>query len=204
MEKQPCMLVLKQQLALLGVCITVCTFTTWPTPYVLQIVHFNDQVRSFFFYGDWISDKRRRVELVEGTVGENNTYKVGCQYVDMLFDETLLVGVIEPEPSLSVQKLGRAWRDMARVVGWQQTCMDGMICMRAWRAVHTDALPWSAALGRLSSRPATSVAQAQMPTSPLPCLERRTARWAVLRVCQSLIAHGLRHRALHNPHRACV
>ena len=43
----------------------------------IQVLHFNSGVRGFFLYDDWISGEKRRVQLVLGKVGENNTYKVG-------------------------------------------------------------------------------------------------------------------------------
>lgn len=42
----------------------------------VEVVHMNTGTRWFFMYDDWISDKRRRVQLVPGKIGVNNTYKV--------------------------------------------------------------------------------------------------------------------------------
>jgi hypothetical protein len=33
------------------------------------VLHFNTNTRTFFLYDDWISDKKRRVQLVPGKVG---------------------------------------------------------------------------------------------------------------------------------------
>lgn len=42
----------------------------------LQVLHFNTQSTAYFFEDDWLSDKRRRVLLQPGKVGENNVYRV--------------------------------------------------------------------------------------------------------------------------------
>lgn len=42
----------------------------------VEVLHFNTGNRTFFMYDDWLSGERRRVQLVPGKVGENNTYKV--------------------------------------------------------------------------------------------------------------------------------
>ncbi len=35
----------------------------------------NTGKRAFFLYDDWVNSQKRRVQLVPGKIGENNTYK---------------------------------------------------------------------------------------------------------------------------------
>lgn len=49
----------------------------------VEVMHFNTQARQFFFYGDWVNDKKKRVLLIPGTVGENNTYRVVVKTSDI-------------------------------------------------------------------------------------------------------------------------
>lgn len=44
----------------------------------VEVLHFNSKDRFFFFYDDWISADKRRVQLVPGKAGGSNTYKVGA------------------------------------------------------------------------------------------------------------------------------
>lgn len=46
----------------------------------VEITHFNTNTHTFFMYDDWITDQKRRVQLVPGKVGQNNTYKVGRKW----------------------------------------------------------------------------------------------------------------------------
>ena len=39
--------------------------------------------RAFFLYDDWVTGDKRRVQLVPGKVGENNTYKVTVRTSDI-------------------------------------------------------------------------------------------------------------------------
>ncbi len=43
----------------------------------VEVTHLNTKVRQFFYYDDWINSDKRRVQLVPGKPGGNNTYKVG-------------------------------------------------------------------------------------------------------------------------------
>ncbi|MEW5309958.1 MAG: hypothetical protein WDW38_001797 [Sanguina aurantia] len=49
----------------------------------VEVLHFNTGSRTFFMYDDWLSGERRRVQLVPGKVGENNTYKCAVRTSDL-------------------------------------------------------------------------------------------------------------------------
>ncbi|KAG1672531.1 hypothetical protein FOA52_002840, partial [Chlamydomonas sp. UWO 241] len=49
----------------------------------VEVVHLNTGDRKFFMYDDWINDTRRRVQLVPGVLGVNNTYKVVVKTSDI-------------------------------------------------------------------------------------------------------------------------
>ncbi|GLC44364.1 hypothetical protein PLESTF_000049800 [Pleodorina starrii] len=49
----------------------------------VEVVHLNTKARTFFYYDDWINSDKRRVQLVPGKAGGNNTYKVVVKTSDI-------------------------------------------------------------------------------------------------------------------------
>ncbi|PNH12713.1 Lipoxygenase y domain-containing protein 1 [Tetrabaena socialis] len=78
----------------------------------VEVTHMNSKARQFFYYDDWISGDKRRVQLVPGKAGGSNAYKVRVKTSDIRGAGTdanvtlAMFGKLEDAPTSSgIQKL---------------------------------------------------------------------------------------------------
>ena len=154
----------------------------------VEVVHLSSGNRTFFLYDDWITDKKRRVQLVPSHVGANNTYKVCLSY--LLLSSPLLSSYRAYMPSQSPQpfSIHRSMSSNPRLqtrlspppgnpqgIFAVRVLSPGVFCYQKKKNA-TFPPPLPPALRRWSSRRATSGAPAPTPTSPSPCSGRWRAR----------------------------
>ncbi|KAG2499991.1 hypothetical protein HYH03_002273 [Edaphochlamys debaryana] len=87
----------------------------------VEVTHMNTNSRWFFFYDDWINSEKRRVQLVPGKAGDNNTYKVKVKTSDIRGAGTdsnvslAMFGKLEEKPTQSgVNKLDNSANNFER------------------------------------------------------------------------------------------
>ncbi|KXZ56858.1 hypothetical protein GPECTOR_1g774 [Gonium pectorale] len=73
----------------------------------VEVTHMNTKLRQFFYYDDWITGDKRRVQLVPGKAGSSNTYKVRVKTSDIRGAGTdsnvtlAMFGKLEDKPTTS-------------------------------------------------------------------------------------------------------